>query len=131
MKNKCLLFIVLLIISTLTYSCTSNNSDNATSNESSFSKLIIGKWGLNGTSKCSDYISFGTLTTGMYQIVYETCSNVPKYDDGEYEIKGDRMYRKSYGGMIVNPTTIISITETTLVLKRDNMDTQEIYTKFK
>lgn len=61
MKNKCLSFIVLSIISILTYSCTSNNSDDATSNESSFSKLIVGKWGLNGTSKCSDYISLDIL----------------------------------------------------------------------
>lgn len=129
MKNKYPLVIVLLIITILTCSCSSNNSDDSTSNENS--KLIIGKWGLYGTSKCSDYISFGTLSAEMYQIVYETCSNVPKYDDGEYEIKGDRLYRKSYGGMIVNPTTIISVTETTLILKRDNMDTQEIYIKFK
>jgi len=130
MKNKYPLVIILLI-SILSYSCSSNDSDDASLNENSYSKLIIGKWGLHGTSKCSDYISFGTLSAGMYQIVYETCGNVPKYDDGEYEIKGNRLNRKSYSGMIVNPTTIISVTETTLVLKRDNMDTQEIYTKFK
>ena len=129
MKSRNPMFIVIFIISILTCSCSSNNSDDINSNENS--KLIIGKWGLYGTSKCSDYISFGTLDTGMYQIVYETCSTVPKYDDGEYEVKGNRLYRKSYSGMIVNPATIISITETTLVLKRDNSDTQEIYTKFK